>query len=99
MKVLLVCAAGMSTSMLMKKMDTYAKENGIELEIAARSFSELKNPANDGYEVILVGPQISYQKDKVVAKAQGLPVDVIPMKDYGRQNCPAIFDQIHKLIG
>ena len=98
MKVLLVCAAGMSTSMLMKKMESYAKDNGIDLEIAARSFSELKNPADDGYDCILIGPQISYQKDKVVAKAQGLPVDVIPMKDYGRQNCPAIFEQIDKIL-
>lgn len=98
MKVLLVCAAGMSTSMLMKKMEAYAKDNSIDLEIAARSFSELKNPADDGYDCILIGPQISYQKDKVVAKAQGLPVDVIPMKDYGRQNCPAIFEQIDKIL-
>ncbi|MBM6688094.1 PTS sugar transporter subunit IIB [Collinsella ihumii] len=98
MKVLLVCAAGMSTSMLMKKMEAYAKDNGIDLEIAARSFSELKNPADDGYDCILIGPQISYQKDKVVAKAQGLPVDIIPMKDYGRQNCPAIFEQIDKIL-
>ena len=98
MKVLLVCAAGMSTSMLMKKMEAYAKDNGIDLEIAARSFSELKNPADDCYDCILIGPQISYQKDKVVAKAQGLPVDVIPMKDYGRQNCPAIFEQIDKIL-
>ena len=98
MKVLLVCAAGMSTSMLMKKMEAYAKDNGIDLDIAARSFSELKDPADDGYDCILIGPQISYQKDKVVAKAQGLPVDVIPMKDYGRQNCPAIFEQIDKIL-
>ena len=76
----------------------YAKDNGIDLEIAARSFSELKDPADDGYDCILIGPQISYQKDKVVAKAQGLPVDVIPMKDYGRQNCPAIFEQIDKIL-
>ena len=98
MKVLLVCAAGMSTSMLMKKMESYAKDNGIDLEIAARSFTELKDPKDAGFEVILIGPQISYQEDKVIARAQGLPVDVIPMKDYGRQNCPAIFEQIDKLL-
>lgn len=98
MKVLLVCAAGMSTSMLMKKMDAYAAENGIDLEVAARSFSELKDPKADGYDCILIGPQISYQKDKVAKKADGLPVEVIPMKDYGRQNCPAIFELINNLI-
>ncbi|WP_419030452.1 PTS sugar transporter subunit IIB [Collinsella stercoris] len=99
MKVLLVCAAGMSTSMLMKKMEGYAAENGIDIEVAARSFSELKDPKAAGYDCILVGPQISYQMDKIVKKADGLPVAVIPMKDYGRQNCPAIFDQINSLIG
>lgn len=99
MKVLLVCAAGMSTSMLMRKMEGYAQENGIELEVDARSFAELKNPKASGYDCILVGPQISYQKDKIVKKADDLPVEVIPMKDYGRQNCPAIFELIHSLIG
>lgn len=99
MKVLLVCAAGMSTSMLMKKMEKYASENGIDLEVAARSFTELKDPKDAGYECILVGPQISYQKDKVVKKAQGLPVEVIPMKDYGMGNCENIFKLIHSLIG
>lgn len=99
MKVLLVCAAGMSTSMLMRKMEAYAAENGVDVEVDARSFSELKDPKAAGYDCILVGPQISYQKDKIVKKADGLPVDVIPMKDYGRQNCPAIFELIDRLVG
>ena len=99
MKVLLVCAAGMSTSMLMKKMEEYAQANGIDLEINAQSFSDLKNPADAGYECILVGPLIAYQKDKVIKTAQGLPVDVIPMANYGRQNCPAIFELISRVIG
>lgn len=99
MKVLLVCAAGMSTSMLMKKMDSYAAENGIDLEVAARSFSELKDPKGEGYDCVLVGPQISYQKDKIVKRANGLPVEVIPMKDYGRQNCPAIFELLKSMVG
>lgn len=31
MKILLVCAGGMSTSILMKKMETYWQEHGEEL--------------------------------------------------------------------
>lgn len=98
MKVLLVCAAGMSTSMLMKKMESYAKENGIDVAIDARSFSELKDPKEAGYDCILIGPQIAYMKGKVLKRANGLPCDVIPLKDYGRQNCPAIFELIDKLL-
>ena len=99
MKVLLVCAAGMSTGMLMKKMDDYAKANGIDLEINAMSVDEMKDPKDAGSECILMGPQVSYLKSKVEKKSQGLPLDVIPMANYGRQNCAAIMEQIQGLIG
>ncbi len=36
MRILLVCNAGMSTSMLVNKMKQYADQNGIPLEITAR---------------------------------------------------------------
>ena len=97
MKVLLVCAAGMSTSMLMKKMAKYAEEKGFELEIAARSVSELKNA--DDWDVVLLGPQVSYQKAAVRSKiGPDKPLDVIPMLEYGRQNCEAIFKRIDGLL-
>ncbi len=99
MKVLLVCAAGMSTSMLMKKMEDYAKDNNIDLTIDAMSVDAMKNPKDAGYECVLMGPQVSYLKAKVEKRAQGLPVDVIPIANYGRQNCPAIVEQIQGLIG
>ena len=65
MRVLLVCAGGMSTSMLMKKMSKYAAEHGIDLEIAARGANEVKN--GDGWDVVLLGPQIGFQADKIKA--------------------------------
>lgn len=99
MKVLLVCAAGMSTSMLMKKMEDYAKDNNIDLQIDAMSVDAMKDPKDAGYQCVLMGPQVSYLKAKVEKKAQGLPIDVIPMANYGRQNCPAIVEQIENLIG
>ena len=39
-KILLVCAAGMSTSLLVNKMKQAAKEMGIEVEIDALPVSE-----------------------------------------------------------
>lgn len=71
MRVLLVCAGGMSTSMLMKKMSKYADEHGIELEIAARGFNEVKD--GEGWDVVLLGPQIGYQADKLKAKLGDTP--------------------------
>ena len=34
-KVLLICAGGMSTGILMKKMEKYAEDKGIDLKIDA----------------------------------------------------------------
>ena len=96
MKVLLVCAAGMSTSILMKKMKRYAVENGIELEIEAVGLSAYKEVCNK-YDCILVGPQVSYQKD-IIAKECGKPIDVIAPKDYGVGNVENIFVQINHLL-
>ena len=40
--ILLVCNAGMSTSMLVKKMQDAAKTMGVEVEISAKSLTEAK---------------------------------------------------------
>ena len=93
MKVLLVCAGGMSTSMLMKKMKAYAEKRGMaDFEIAARGADEVRG--GEDYDIVLLGPQISYRKDAIKKVVGTTPVDVIPMKDYGRGNCEKIFSQI-----
>lgn len=96
MRVLLVCAAGMSTSILMKKMKRYAVENDIELDIQAEGFSAYKDIC-DKFDCILVGPQVSYQKD-TIQKESGKPTDVISPKDYGIGNVKSIFIQIDNLL-
>ena len=97
MKVLLVCAGGMSTSILMKKLEKYAAEKGIDFEIAAVGLSAYKDVAQH-YDCILMGPQVGYQKDTVKA-AVSIPVDVIAPADYGIGNCVNIFKQLDKLLG
>lgn len=96
MKVLLVCAAGMSTSILMKKLEKYAAEKGIDFEIAATGVSSYKEVCKN-YDCILMGPQISYQKDSVAA-GSGMPVAVIPPADYGIGRCENIFKLIDGLL-
>ena len=96
MKVLLVCAMGMSTSILMKKLEKYAAEQGIDFEIAAQSANSYKNVCHE-YDCILMGPQISYQKDRI-AQESGMPVAVIAPADYGVGNCANIFKLINSII-
>lgn len=97
MKILLVCGAGMSTSILMNKMKKYAEDNGIELEISATSV-ESAAEVSANYEVILMGPQVSYRKGDVESST-GKPVAVIPPADYGMANCPNVFKLAQDLLG
>ena len=97
MKVLLVCAGGMSTSILMKKLEKHATAQGIEFAIAATGMSTYQEVCDD-YDCILLGPQISYQKDRI-AQGSGKPTAVIPPTDYGRANCVNIFKLIDSLLG
>lgn len=98
MKVLLVCAGGMSTSMVMKKLEKYAAANGIDgFEVDAVGVGAFRDVV-DKYDVVLLGPQISYKKDDVIEGSGGKPVGVIAPADYAIANCEHIFAQIDSLL-
>ena len=59
-KILLACSAGMSTSLMVRKMRSVAEENGLEVEIDAVPESQAINHF-DGLSILLLGPQVKYQ--------------------------------------
>ena len=95
MKILLVCAGGMSTSILMKKMAAYWEEQGEELTIKAVGLSEYQDVYQD-YDIIMVGPQVSYRLKEIVENT-GLPCEAVPSFDYAIANCPNIMKLAKKL--
>ena len=84
MNILLVCAAGMSTSLLVANMKKFADK---ESKINAVAFSELENVI-DEYDVVLVGPQLRYKLSNIkkIGDAKNKPVDVIDSLAYGRMD-------------
>lgn len=96
MKILLVCAGGLSTSMLMQKMEKYASANGIDLKISAKGAAEYAEFCKD-YDIILLGPQISYQKDKI-EKESKMPIMTIAPYDYAIGNSANIFKEVNKIL-
>lgn len=86
-RILLVCSAGMSTSLLVSKMQIAAKEQGLEVWINAVAESEVKNH-EDKIDVVLLGPQVRFLLSKLNAKMEpkGVPVAVINTIDYGTMN-------------
>ena len=97
-KILLVCAAGMSTSLLVNKMKDSAKQKGIEIEINALPVAECASVIND-VDIVLLGPQVRFQKTQVENLAAGrIPVDVIDMKSYGKMDGNAVLESALKQI-
>ena len=96
--ILLVCSAGMSTSMLVKKMEQEAEKRGIEARIWA--VADAKAAENVGEaDVMLLGPQVRFMLDKMRDIAGDTPVDVIDMRVYGAMNGAAALDHALALIG
>lgn len=96
--IMLVCAAGMSTSLLVTKMQRSAKDQNIDAKIFATSAAEADSKIeNDHPDVLLLGPQVSYMLDDF-KKRFAIPVAVINMQDYGMMDGPKVLDQALGLI-
>lgn len=91
-KILLVCSAGMSTSIVVKKMQAVAEKNEIGAEIwsVGEAMAVENIPKAD---VIMIGPQVKFLYDKMKKFAGERPVVVINMKDYGMMNGENILNQ------
>lgn len=100
-RIMLICAAGMSTSLLVTKMEKAAKEAGDEVEIFALPLTEGGKFINT-VDCVLLGPQVRYAKTEVekLIKETGkdIPLDIIEMKDYGMMNGKAVYEYAKKLM-
>ena len=99
--IMLVCSAGMSTSLLVTKMQKAAEEKGMEADIFAVSASDADNNLESkNVDVMLLGPQVRYMKAQFEQKLapKGIPLDVINMQDYGMMNGAKVLEQAEKLM-
>lgn len=94
-KVLFVCSAGMSTSLLVEKTKKAADERGLSIDIIALSEAESKSHLND-CSVILLGPQVRFLLGSIKKSVEGkdIKVDVIDSVAYGRMDGDKVLDQI-----
>lgn len=95
MKVLLVCAGGFSTSIIMENMREVASE---EDRIDAYPVSEMENLIDD-YDVVLVGPQVRFRYPELekMAKEHGKKISLIDRKLYGTLDGTKILDLARSL--
>lgn len=99
MNILLCCSAGMSTSLLVSKMEKVAKAQGVECRIWAVASNDITNHFDEA-DVVLLGPQVRYLLSKIKKEGEqkGIPVDLINQMHYGLCNGEEVLKQAINLI-
>ncbi|MGI9282601.1 MAG: PTS sugar transporter subunit IIB [Endozoicomonas sp.] len=92
-KIMLCCSAGMSTSMLVKKMREAAESQGKEVEIEAFGATYFDEQVAS-FDVVLLGPQVKYMLNDLKQRAAEyeVPVEAISPMDYGTMNGAKVLD-------
>ncbi|WP_225048052.1 PTS sugar transporter subunit IIB [Lacticaseibacillus kribbianus] len=84
--IMLACAGGMSSSLLVTKMQAAAKDRGLDAEIFAVGASAVPADVEKFHpDVVMLGPQIRYMFAPL-SKKVAVPVAMIEMRDYGTMN-------------
>lgn len=98
-KIVLCCAAGMSTSMLVKRMQAETEKRALTLEIVAVPAAEFESALTEA-DVVLLGPQVKYELARFskIAAPLGKPVAVIDMMDYGTLRGDKVLDHALALM-
>lgn len=93
-RITLVCAGGMSTSLLVSKMNIAALDSGISVKIRAIAENNFENYV-DETDILLLGPQVGYTLKKMKEKYEpiGIKVAVINSVDYGMMNGEKVLKQ------
>lgn len=97
-RIMLACAGGMSTSLLAKKIQDYARGRGYNVKCWAIGIGSIPE-ASGSYDVLLLGPQVKHLLEELKGKADSdKPVEVIKSQDYGTMNSEAVFIRALELL-
>ncbi len=99
LRIMLACALGMSTSILVQRMQDAAREQGKDYTIWAADQSSIESELGN-FDVVLLGPQVRHILRKVrKTVGDAAPVDVIEPRAYGRGDGAKVIAQAESLVG
>jgi len=101
-RVLMVCAIGMSSSLIEQKTSKVAEDAGVPFEIQAVDVPEIGrwNFEENPVDIVLIAPQarFKYRSVEKVASPLGIVVENIDSVAYGMIDGEKIFEQIMNAI-
>ncbi|CAK21155.1 PTS sugar transporter subunit IIB [Listeria welshimeri] len=97
--IMLVCSAGMSTSLLVKKMTEAIENKQIEATVIAVAEADF-DKHKDNVDVVLLAPQVRFLEKnlKRVLDPLGIPVSIINGIDYGTMDGEKVLNEALAMI-
>lgn len=99
MKILLMCGAGASSGFMAQAMRKAAKEQGLDVDVFARSEAEMTSNLQ-GVDLIMFGPHLAYKKDALEQdlKQYNIPFTFIDKDAYGAIDGAATLKQAMDML-
>ncbi|MBC1586626.1 PTS sugar transporter subunit IIB [Listeria seeligeri] len=97
--IMLVCSAGMSTSLLVKKMTEAIEKSQVEATVIAVAEADFDKYRNN-VDVVLLAPQVRFLEKnlKRVLDPLGIPVSIINGIDYGTMDGEKVLNEALTMI-
>lgn len=93
--IILSCIGGLTTSMLVERINEVIKKDQIDASVYSVGITGIDNLKN--VDVLLLGPQLEYLKDKTAQKLN-IPVGVISDCDFELMQGESVLKQALELL-
>ncbi|NIZ18734.1 PTS sugar transporter subunit IIB [Entomospira culicis] len=100
LRILLTCAGGMSSSMVVNALIKEGKNRGMEIESKAVGTAEVAGELESSkWDGILVAPQVRHMLDplKVTAEAKGVPIVAIKPQAYSPLGAKFLMEHLKEM--
>lgn len=98
MNILIICSSGMSSSVLVSNMQEAALKLNVPAKIEALGRDE-SSQISLNYDVILLAPQVRYQKDRFLRMTNNaIPIEIIDTVAYGTLNGEKVIKQAIEIL-
>lgn len=96
-KIVICCSQGMTSSILVRKMREYIEQNHLDMSVRTGNVDRVINHELN-FDILLLGPQIRTEKQRLKKLFPEKSIEVIEMKAYGRLDGESIIKYVLTLI-
>ena len=99
-KILIVCSGGMSSAIVVKAIEKEAAKENMEVEVKAIGTGAYEEELNNGWDIVLVAPQVRhrYSGFEAVANDKNVPITLITPQGYSPMGGAKLMKQIKETL-